>query len=156
MLTISASGKVSLSGVMIVLWMRNLSLHFMCFGGSSLRAWSITKSDEWCWIESDYCCAQGLTRHIDTLSRVNPARVWTDAVKLERYKRSSSHKKDIPTLGAVVLTLNATGCELLFVMVKERLTRVVSGPTSSFSYPSNENEYAENLLLKSRELDGLS
>ena len=32
------------------------------------------------------------------------------------------------TFGAVVLTLNATGWGLWFVMVKERLTRVVSGP----------------------------
>jgi len=32
------------------------------------------------------------------------------------------------TFGAVVLTLNATGCGLWFVIVRERLTRVVSGP----------------------------
>jgi len=97
-----------------------------------------------------------LTRHIDTLSRFNPAGVRTDAVELERYKHRLSHKRDIPTLGAVVLTLNATGCELLFVIVKERLTRDVSGPTGSISHPRNENKYAECLLLKSRELDGLS
>jgi len=32
----------SLSGVIMVLWMRNLSLHLAFRGGSSLMAWSIT------------------------------------------------------------------------------------------------------------------
>src|SRR5260221_12983112 len=43
--TMSANGNVSLSGVMMVVWMRNLSLHFVLRGGSSLSAWSITRDD---------------------------------------------------------------------------------------------------------------
>lgn len=39
----SCSGKVSFSGVMAVLWMRNLSLHFASSGGSSFIAWSMTE-----------------------------------------------------------------------------------------------------------------
>lgn len=43
------------------------------------------------------------------------------------YQRDSASNGS-RTLGAVVLTLKATGCWLLFVIVRERLTRVVRGP----------------------------
>ena len=36
------------------------------------------------------------------------------------------------TFGAVVLTLKATGWELWFVIVNERLTRAVNGPSKEY------------------------
>lgn len=39
----SASESCSLSGVMLVLWIRNLSLHLALSGGSSFIACSITR-----------------------------------------------------------------------------------------------------------------
>lgn len=43
-LTISARDRVSFSGVIVVLWIKNLSLHFAANGGSSFIAWSMTGS----------------------------------------------------------------------------------------------------------------
>lgn len=39
--------------------------------------------------------------------------------------------KSRQTLGAVVLTLKATGCSLLFVIVRARFTTCVRGPIES-------------------------
>ena len=41
--TISLSAKFSILGVIMVLWMRNLSLHFVFRGDSSLRPGSMTR-----------------------------------------------------------------------------------------------------------------
>lgn len=44
-------------------------------------------------------------------------------------------------MGAVVLTLKATGCGLLFVIVSERLTSVVSGPKTTGELDSKQGPH---------------
>lgn len=80
--TMSCRARFSLSGVMIVLWMRNLSLHFVFSGGSSLSACSITATRS---PVSPQPChppwrQRALTRHIDAFPGLDSARVRAHAV----------------------------------------------------------------------------
>jgi len=70
--------------------MRNLSSHFVLNGCSSLSTsgWRITKNDS-VRLPLHTRTTFELTRHIDTLSRLNPATVRMDAVELEGHKHSS-------------------------------------------------------------------
>ena len=66
--------------------------------------------------------------------------------------------RTIATLGAVTLTLKATGWALLFVTAKLRLTVTVSGPGKKLHGSNHPKSHymLENLLLNPRALLGVS
>lgn len=75
----------------------------------------------------------GITRrrtcNIDTLPWFYSSRIWANTVQLRvRSEQGNDYSGLLRTFGAVVLTLKATGCPLLFVTLSVRLTSTVSGP----------------------------
>jgi hypothetical protein len=125
MLTISCSGRVSFSEVMSVLWIKNLSLHLAAVGGSSFKGCSITAGQ----------VSQSRGEHRPTHQRRqhSPLALFCRSLAARNRATWSSDSEYIPsrtttTLGAVTLTLKATGWALLFVTAKLRLTVTVSGP----------------------------
>ncbi len=132
--TISCKERDSFSGVTMVLWIKNLSLHFAERGGSSFIACSITwvilvSSRKAIWILKEGWGTHQILRQC-LLVPPYPSLVghstatWTGLVNwcgLGEIERRG-------TFGAVVLTLKATGEALWLAIVSVRLTTAVRGP----------------------------
>ena len=150
-LTRSCKAIVSLSGVMNVLWTRNLSLHFEFSGGSSLRGWSITEDNkkELSMIDG---AATTLLPETSTLSpgstRPEFGRTQYNCTQCTQEKYTQTMIAVSVTFGAVVLTLKATGSEFWFVIVRERLTTWVRGPGTKMRGRVENNK--KNIRLKPR------
>ena len=150
-LTRSCKAIVSLSGVMNVLWTRNLSLHFEFSGGSSLRGWSITEDNkkELSMIDD---AATTLLPETSTLSpgstRPEFGRTQYNCTQCTQEKYTQTMIAVSVTFGAVVLTLKATGSEFWFVIVRERLTTWVRGPGTKMRGRVENNK--KNIRLKPR------
>ncbi len=127
----------SFSGEMIVLWMRNLSLHFVLIGRSSFMACNITG-------QRDPFSIRNAVRPPDpTYLQPQPSLLappsQSSALRSKARRRKYVSLSVCPlslclgvlTLGAVVLTLNATGCALLLVIWRARLTDWVNGPVQA-------------------------
>lgn len=80
------------------------------------------------------------TLHLDALAGLDPAAVWPDTVwiahaRILEYQlpRTPVRLSLIHCLGAVVLTLKATGCVFWLLMLNVRLTSCVKGPAIQLS-----------------------
>jgi len=92
----SARDRVSFSGVIVVLWIKNLSLHLAAKGGSSFMAWSITGSpphnvSSSIGIHDTFQRSRRLTLDLDALTRLHPTGIWSYAVQLRDHTESISN-----------------------------------------------------------------